>query len=320
MQHETIASFVVIARVRKQMNNKAIVVAALVLLAVALLAGWAFRSSPQTLALSESDVPFMFMDARHVLLASRTVLLEDPTPEVQARNLPLPPVVNLWTRRGADLISVDDQGRFGSCTACALRYAWRLWKNRLDPFRVPVAPSRTFWYAHSRMILGEKLDRDRGSTNAASMLALRTKGMVPESSWPYTSQNIVRRPLPVVDHAALPHRTSHPQALRFFMSPTNTLQSMRTALAQGKSIVIAILVYSSFMTSTVINSGKIPMPNPRRERLLGGHAITLTGYDFSRAVFTFRNSWGSRVGTGGHFEIPFAYVANPRFAGDAWVL
>jgi C1A family cysteine protease len=67
---------------------------------------------------------------------------------------------------------------------------------------------------------------------------------------------------------------------------------MRTALAQGKSIVMAVLVYASFMSAGTIRSGKIPMPNTGRERLLGGHAITLTGYDFGRAVFFFRNSWG----------------------------
>jgi C1A family cysteine protease len=303
------------------MNNKAIWLAALILVLVAVLAGWVFKSSPQTLGSQLSVAsPVLLMDARHVLLASRTVLLDDPLPELQSRNLPLPTLVNLWTRRGAELISVDDQGPFGSCTACAMRYAWRLWRNRLDPFRIPIAPSRLFWYAMSRLDIGEKLSLDRGSTNAATARILRTKGMVPEASWPYTRENVVRKPLPVVEHSALANRTSQPTALRFFQTAANTIQSMRQALAQGKAIVIAVLVYSSFMSASTVSSGKIPMPNTARERLLGGHAITLTGYDFGRAVFTFRNSWGTRVGMGGHFEIPFAYVANPRLAGDAWIV
>lgn len=307
------------------MNNNAIVWAVLALLAVALLAGWVFRASPQIMgssvvALGSSGVTVSFMDSRHVLLASRTVLLENPTAEMQSRDLPLPAIVNLWTRRGADLISVDDQGPFGSCTACAMRYAWRLWQNRLDPVRVPIAPSRLFWYAQSRLQIGEKLDRDRGSTNAATVWALANRGMVPESSWPYTRENVFRKTLAVVDHAALASRSSQPTVLRFFQTAANTIQSMRTALAQGKSIIIAVLVYSSFMSSSTIFTGKIPLPNTSREQLLGGHAITLTGYDFNRAVFFFRNSWGTRVGMGGHFEIPFAYVASPRLAGDAWIL
>ena len=305
------------------MNNKAIVWAVIALVAVSILAGWVFRSSPQTLSgalVTTSGLSVSFMDSQHVLLASRTVLLDNPTPEMQARELPLPAMVNLWSRRGADLISVDDQGPFGSCTACAMRYAWRLWKNRLDPTRVPVAPSRLFWYAQSRMQIGEKLNRDRGSTNAATVTVLRLKGMVPESSWPYTRENVIRKPLAVVDHAALANRSAQPASLRFFQTAANTIQTMRTALSQGKSIVMAVLVYSSFMSATTIRSGTIPMPNTSRERLLGGHAITLTGYDFSRAVFFFRNSWGARVGRGGHFEIPFAYVASPRLAGDAWIV
>lgn len=302
------------------MNNKAILLATVVLVVVAILAGWVFRSGPQTLSSLPSSLPVTLMDTRHVLLASRSILLEDPLPEARARRLPLPTMVNLWTRRGADLISVDDQGPFGSCTACAMRYAWRLWRNRMDPLRLPAAPSRLFWYAMSRLEIGEKLTLDRGSTNAATATILRTRGMVPETSWPYTRDNVYRAPLAVVQHAALAQRTAQPTPLRFFQTVANTIESMRTALSQGKAIVIAVLVYSSFMSTSAIASGKIPMPNTARERLLGGHAICLTGYDFSRAVFFFRNSWGTRVGVGGHFEIPFAYIANPRLAGDAWTV
>ena len=304
---------------KNKMNNTTLFLAALALLTVAVLAGWVFRAQPQALVAQPAESPnVLLMDSRYVLLASRTILLPDPV-QLQNRSV-LPTRVNLWSRKGADLISVDDQGPFGSCTACAMRYAWRLWRNRLDPNRAPLAPSRTFWYTESRLRIGEKLHLDRGSTNAATVWTLRNMGMVAETSWPYTRENIFRRALPVVLHSGLANRSSQPTALRFFQTPAHTIQSMRTALAQGKSIVMAVLVYASFMSTTVIASGRIPLPNPRRERLLGGHAITLTGYDFNKAVFTFRNSWGSRVGAQGHFEIPFAYVSNPSLAGDAWIV
>jgi C1A family cysteine protease len=303
------------------MNNTVLFWAVVALVTVAILAGWVFRAEPQTLGsqLAASDLPVKFMETTHVLLASRTVLLPDPATELQSRNV-LPTVVNLWSRRGANLISVDDQGPYGSCTAHAMRYAWRLWKNRTNAAAVPAAPSRTFWYAESRGILREKLHLDRGSTNAASVLALRNVGMVLESAWPYTRENIFRAPLASVRHSALSNRSSQPVAFRFFQSTANTITGLRSALSQGKSILLAVLVYSSFMDRRTMQTGQIPMPNTRRERLLGGHAITLTGYDFNRAVFTFRNSWGSRVGRNGEFEIPFAYVASPSLAGDAWVV
>lgn len=272
------------------------------------------------IALPEAEISNLastLMSSDKVLLASRTVLLEDPP--TTTRNLPLPTIVNLWQRKGAANIAVDDQGSYGSCTAHAMRYAWRLWKNRLNENQVPSLPSRTFWYAQSRIRIRENLKFDRGSTNQATVWVLANQGLVTESVWPYSRENIYRAPTMTVVNSARLERCSIPTAFRYFSNPASTLNSLRTALAQGRSIIIAVLVYSSFMTSTVMQTGKIPIPNPRRERLLGGHAITLTGYDFNRAVFTFRNSWGTRVGMNGSFEIPFAYIANPSLSGDAWI-
>jgi len=281
---------------------------------------WKKSDSTLAPALAEGEISTLastLMSADKVLLASRTVLLEDPP--ASSRNLPLPVVINLWQRKGAANIAVDDQGPYGSCTAHAMRYAWRLWRNRLNANEVPALPSRTFWYAQSRARIRENLKFDRGSTNQATVWVLANQGMVTESVWPYSRENIYRAPTMAIVNSARSQRCSVPTAFRFFANPASTLNSLRTALAQGRSIIIAVLVYSSFMTSSTMRSGKIPLPNPRRERMLGGHAITLTGYDFNRAIFTFRNSWGTRVGMNGSFEIPFAYIANPSLTGDAWI-
>lgn len=280
---------------------------------------WKTSSSTPAIALADSEISTLsttLMSTDKVLLASRTILLDDPP---ATRNLPLPLVVNLWERKGASSIAVDDQGPYGSCTAHAMRYAWRLWKNRLNTSQVPQLPSRTFWYAQSRIRIRENLKFDRGSTNQATVWVLANEGMVLESIWPYTKENITRPPSSAITNSARANKCNIPSSLRYFANPATTLTTMRTALAQGRSIIIAILVYSSFMTSATISTGIIPLPNTRRERLLGGHAITLTGYDFNRAIFTFRNSWGTKVGMNGLFEIPFAYIANPSLSGDAWI-
>lgn len=296
-------------------------IATVALVLVALFAAGVFKSS-DTVSLSlqtPTTLNVQLLPADKVLLASRTVLLTDDQMPLNVRDVTLPSVVNLWTRAGASRIEVDDQGQFGSCTAHAMRYAWRLWRNRMNPGSVPSAPSRMFWYAESRLRIGEKLNADRGSTNAATVWALAVKGFVPEASWPYTRENLLRAPLPLTRQAALAGRCNVPSMFRFFSTPANTVQALRTALSQGKSVILAVLVFSSFMSAETLRTGRIPFPNRTRERLLGGHAITLTGFDFPRAVFTFRNSWGTGVGVQGQFEIPFSYVANPSLAGDAWI-
>ena len=37
-------------------------------------------------------------------------------------------------------------------------------------------------------------------------------------------------------------------------------------------------------------------------------------------MFLGRNSWGSGWGIGGYYWIPAAYIANPLYARDFWVI
>jgi C1A family cysteine protease len=67
-------------------------------------------------------------------------------------------------------------------------------------------------------------------------------------------------------------------------------------------------------------TGNVPIPNTRREQLLGGHAVCVIGYDDSKSAFLVRNSWGSRWGWNGNFWLPYAYATNTNLAFDAWAL
>jgi C1A family cysteine protease len=104
------------------------------------------------------------------------------------------------------------------------------------------------------------------------------------------------------------------------MNTARNIQIIKTELNEGRCVMLGILVYQSFMTQAVLRSGVVPVPNRRQERLLGGHAIALSGWDDTKAVFTFRNSWGTSVGKQGSFAIPYSYVCNPTLAGDVWVV
>jgi C1A family cysteine protease len=98
----------------------------------------------------------------------------------------------------------------------------------------------------------------------------------------------------------------------------NNLLNIKTQLNNGRCVMLGIMVYSSFMTNTALRTGVIPIPNPRTERLLGGHAIALSGWNDDTKRFSFRNSWGTRVGNQGTFTIPYDYICNPNLSGDAW--
>jgi len=289
--------------------------AVLVILFVALIAlAYFSQTTPDHPALSTVQL----MLPHHVKLTPEHELLTQEEPFL-LQNLRIPATVNLYSRAGSSKIPTDDQGKYGSCTAHALRYAWNLWKMRQNPNANLVLPSRCFWYAESRLRLGfsPPLD-DLGSTNEATMWVLANKGSIPESSYPYNAQNMSRETPAETLRGGASGRSSIAIPFLFHVSTTNNINALKRILAQGNSIVVAIMVYSSFMTNAVFKSGIIPLPNTRREALLGGHAICITGYNTS--FFTFRNSWGSKVGSKGMFQIPQSYIGNWNLCGDAWII
>jgi hypothetical protein len=257
------------------------------------------------------------MSVQHVNLTLEEDLLTDDEPlRLMA---PLPASVDLYLRSGSSKIPIDDQGRFGSCTAHALRYAWCLWKMKQNPNAPLILPSRCFWYATSRMRLGDAPPlEDFGSTNEATIWALANRGSIAESSYPYNAMNMGREPPAVTLSGGGPNRSNAAVRLSFHRDTNRNILAMKTELSQGKSIIVGIMVYSSFMTSAVMRSGIVPLPNSRRESLMGGHAICITGY--SGSFFTFRNSWGSTVGKKGVFQIPQNYLGDWNLTGDAWIL
>jgi C1A family cysteine protease len=74
------------------------------------------------------------------------------------------------------------------------------------------------------------------------------------------------------------------------------------------------------MSASVTRTGNMPYPNTKRERLLGGHAVLLVGYDKRKKVFIARNSWGTNWGIKGYFYMPFDMVIKPNMSSDYWII
>lgn len=257
------------------------------------------------------------MSCHHVKLTPEPELIVEEEMRVMAPNLPAS--VNLYTRAGSSKIPVDDQGAYGSCTAHALRYAWNLWKMRLTPNAPLILPSRCFWYAESRRFLGDDVPlEDFGSTNEATIWVLKNKGSIAETGYPYNAQNMTRAPPSPIISGGIVNKSQAALPFLFHVNTNQNIQKLKEVLASGKSIIVAIMVYSSFMTNSVMRTGIVPLPNTRQERLLGGHAICISGYNSTN--FTFRNSWGAKVGVNGLFQIPQTYIGNWNLTGDAWIL
>jgi C1A family cysteine protease len=199
--------------------------------------------------------------------------------------------------------AVYDQGELGSCTANAL--------CGLMGFDDPtLLGSRLFVYYNERKIENDIPD-DGGAQLSDGVWTLQKYGVCQETEWPYDVSKFAEAPPPKAYASALKH-----QALRV-KNINNDVTSMKNALAQGYPFVVGIVVYPSFQTAEVAQTGLVPMPSPN-EQSIGGHAVVCVGYDDAKKVWIMRNSWGTGWGDAGYFYLPYLYLLDSRLSSDLW--
>ena len=139
---------------------------------------------------------------------------------------------------------------------------------------------------------------DAGSTLASAADEMQTVGAVTEQAWPYVERKVAQAPSPAAE-ASQHYRIA-------WSRPLKTIDEIRAALAGGP-VVLAFGVYESAFK--VGSDGTIPMPRAG-EPLMGGHAVAAVGYDDSRKVIKFLNSWGTGWGVNGYGYLPYSYTKN----------
>lgn len=209
---------------------------------------------------------------------------------------------------------VVDQGNLGSCTANAiasgLREYMELKNTKIAPF---VLLSRLFLYYKERELEGT-INEDSGATIRDGMKVLKKIGVCPEDDMPYDVTKFTEPPSPHAEAHAREYRVASYYRLR-------SIRDIRQCLNEGYPIVIGIMVYESFESQRVADTGVVPLPK-RHEQELGGHAVLVAGYDLSNKYGTgsyliVRNSWGEGWGDKGYCYLPFSFVTY-GYAFDFW--
>jgi hypothetical protein len=206
--------------------------------------------------------------------------------------------------------NVYNQLTWGSCVYNA---GGSLFHGRLILQGQDFIPSRFFPYYIARKGYG-KINDDCGSQIRDCVKIYVKYGVCPESMWLYEAKNFATEPPESCYEEALNH-----QALEY-RSINQTLVDLKTCLAMGNTFICGIDIYQSFMTSGVSKTGIVPMPKPKFEKLLGGHAIEVVGYYEKLRCFLCKNSWGKNWGMHGYFLIPYEYLLDKQFADDFWTI
>lgn len=203
---------------------------------------------------------------------------------------------------------IENQGNLGSCTGQAIAGAIELLNKRNSK---PTDVSRLFIYYYERLLLGT-VNYDSGAYIRDGIKVTNHNGVSLERYWPYDITKYKLEPVNEAKNDALNRKVTRYERVVDFNGCID-------ALANGYPVVMGFYVYESFMSNTVARTGNMPYPNTKRERLLGGHAVLLVGYNKTRKVFIARNSWGTSWGDRGYFYMPFDIV-KPDMSSDYWII
>ncbi|KAB2836111.1 MAG: C1 family peptidase [Caedimonadaceae bacterium] len=247
----------------------------------------------------------------------------------------LPDMVDM---RG-NVMAVQDQGEIGSCTAHAAQAMVDI-ELRSHGIKNPPPISRMYQYANSRFEDGaqptitrtvssstfsSELADDSGATIAAAVKAILDYGAVPETLYPYSVKKFSKMP----DAYLYPLGQGYINAMPVSAAPVaQNLDSIKSRLSKGKSVIIGINCYNSgILSQKAARTGLVDMPVSGEESQ-GGHAVLIVGYDDRPMVggkanpyfnhFIIRNSWSLKWGNQGYFGLPYDYVLNEDITSELW--
>jgi hypothetical protein len=227
-----------------------------------------------------------------------------------------PPAVDLRSAPDA-WPAIFDQGHLNSCTANAIA-AVLAYDIRRDRRSDTFVPSRLFIYYNERyredaVGLPEYGDHGAPAYMRDCIQVIDASGFCSESEWPYDQSRFDTKPPDVAYASALAHRACDYRRI------AQDVTQMKACLAEGYPFVCGIVVCQSFTTDVVHRTGIVPVPSDG-ERHLGGHALAVVGYDDLKQWFIVRNSLGASWGDQGHGYLPYAFLSDPRYAMDFWVV
>jgi C1A family cysteine protease len=204
-------------------------------------------------------------------------------------------------------IPAFDQLQLGSCTSQSAIFA--LWFAAHKQGEQAVMLSRLMHYYLAR----SNKRKDTGSTVRQSVKVAVKYGVCPETEWPYDITQFTKKPPQACYDDAAQHEAKEYKAV------AQDMTTMKTCLASGYPILIGFTVYTSFESQAVASTGIMPLPQ-KTESVLGGHAVSLVGYQDDTQCFIARNSWSASWGDNGYFYMPYEYALSPKLSTDFWMI
>lgn len=179
-----------------------------------------------------------------------------------------------------------------------------------------VSASRLFMYWNTRYLMGT-VNEDSGVDNRTMLKATAKWGFPPEPACPYVISDFRSRP------TAAAYQEAAANKIISYAAVVQSLSQMKGCIFSGKPFIFGFEVYQQIESDEAEQTGVIRTPSTN-ETPIGGHDVTVFGFDDEAGVFNIRNHWkrrdGRPWGDNGNGTIPYAYAASAKLSGDFWVI
>lgn len=206
--------------------------------------------------------------------------------------------------------SVLDQGDLGSCVSNAIAVALKFIDKKSK--KKERTWSRLFNYYNTRVLEGN-VDEDSGCQIRNAIKVCNKSGSCFESTWPYTISKFKIKPSTQSYSEAIKH------PITVYRRVNQARNDIKLCLSTANPIVVGFMCFPSIFSLSTTKTGNVKYPESY-EQPIGGHCVLLVGYDDSKQVYEFMNSWSTYWGNGGFGTIPYKYIENPELAFDFWMI
>jgi hypothetical protein len=214
--------------------------------------------------------------------------------------IPLPAKIDYTSK----MTPVRNQGDEGTCVAFAGVVGVKEYQDTKE-YKNLIGLSPRYIYHLCKKYDGSP--DEEGTYPRTAMKMLLKYGTPPENYWPYRPHQ-TDKPKHGAGKAAVKYRVRAYARLR-------TQVEMKRSLVINGPYLAGVDVYESWFTKKAERTGLITMPK-RSDQYQGGHAICIIGYDDTKKLFKFKNSWGAAWGDRGYGYLAYDYMK--QYCLDAW--
>ena len=182
------------------------------------------------------------------------------------------------------LLPVRDQGEQGTCYAQSAACV-KEWQEKKSKYLSPqyIYNNREYW--NNNVLDGTDVNEDYGMEGRDVMRIMKNIGVCDEDIYPYGTLETAKN---IPDNI---HTAAKSNIIKGY-ARINTINSLKEALCKNGPCLIAFPVFNY--------TDQMWIKNQENDKLLGGHAMTVVGFDDKLQYFKIRNSWGENWGDRGY--------------------